>query len=173
MIVPRSNSPPFMRRRRTSRLAGCDSLTVKPARWREGVNFQAAIARFSTAKLLMAAPPLFSIIIAQAEARKHDVCKARKLRDGRVRRRGRSIPGLPVLLDALRIMSVPGFQIPFYDMPRQRRANVPGIYFNALEFLRAGGPGGCCLSAKSTRTCTASCISDGKSHESIALPSSN
>ena len=49
---------------------GYDSFTVKPARWREGVNFQAVIARFSTAKLLLAAAPLFSIIIARAEARK-------------------------------------------------------------------------------------------------------
>jgi len=45
-------------------MKGRDSLMVKPARWREGVNFQAMIARFSTAKLLLAAPPLFSIIIA-------------------------------------------------------------------------------------------------------------
>jgi len=44
------------------------------------VNFQAVIARFSTAKLLLAATPLLSIIIALAEARKPDFCKARKLR---------------------------------------------------------------------------------------------
>ncbi|MCY4560585.1 MAG: hypothetical protein OXF79_30315, partial [Chloroflexi bacterium] len=47
---------------------GCDSLMVKPARWREGMNFQAAVARFSTAKLLLAAAPLLSIIIAQADS---------------------------------------------------------------------------------------------------------
>jgi len=45
--------------------------------------------------------------------------------------------GLPALLDVLRIMSVPGIQMRFYDTPRQRRANVPGNQFNAREFLRS------------------------------------
>ncbi|MCY4460620.1 MAG: hypothetical protein OXC26_09555 [Albidovulum sp.] len=42
------------------------------------MNFQAVIARFSTAKLLLAAAPLFSIIIVRAEARKPGFCKAQK-----------------------------------------------------------------------------------------------